>query len=162
MSQKRTGSGGDGEDEKFRITVELRHAILNFFDVGAVPVYKELPPVMVVYGVHGRIDNIDADRRWVQDEKFHIGDHEVIRKKGQKAPGNFMENWLKVRDADPQIFKEIIVMQQPAATVDEVIVAWELEDLAKRVPGAVLQRDLQSGALTTRSRMAALCLHIIP
>ena len=52
-------------------------------------------------------------------------------------------------------------MQQPAATFDEVIVSWDLEDLNKRFPAILLQRDLQSGALSCRSRMAALLLNIV-
>ena len=59
------------------------------------------------------------------------------------------------------MLEDFVLMQQPAATFDEVIVAWDLEDMNKRFPAIVLQRDLQSGALSCRSRMAALLLNIV-
>ena len=52
-------------------------------------------------------------------------------------------------------------MQQPRATVDEIIAAWEVEDLARRFPCVVLQRDFQSGALSCRARAACFALHIL-
>ena len=58
-------------------------------------------------------------------------------------------------------FKEVIVMQQPSATVDEIIVGWGLEDLSERFPQVVLQRDLLSGALSSRARVACYLLQIL-
>ena len=144
MSQKRSGGGGEGEADKLRITLELRHAVLNYLKDGEDPVYVELPPILVVYGVHGSLSNISEDRRWIENERFMIGDKEVLRKAGERIPANFMEGWLSVRDEDPQAFEEVIVMQQPSATVDEIIAAWEVEGFARRFPCVALQRDLQS------------------
>ena len=133
MSQTRSGAGAVKEDEKFRVTLELRHAVLNFMaGPDALPQYVELPPVLVMYGVHCRISNISKDRRWLEDEDFYVGDERVLRKKGEKIPGKLMENWLRLRDDHPEMFEEVLVMQQPSATVNEVLVAWELEDLGKR------------------------------
>ena len=162
MSQTRSGAGAVKEDEKFRVTLELRHAVLNYCaGPEATPIYVELPPILVMYGVHCRMSNIGPDRCWLQDEEFYIGHEHVVRKAGQKIPGHLMENWLDLRDERPEYFEEIIVMQQPAATVDEIIVGWELEELGKRFPAAVLQRDLLSGALSGRAKMAAVLQHII-
>ena len=72
-----------------------------------------------------------------------------------------MESWTSLREEHPQIFKDIVVMQQPSATADEIIVGWGLEDLGQRFPAAVLQRDLVSGALSDRARMAAFLQNII-
>ena len=72
-----------------------------------------------------------------------------------------MDAWCKLRDEHPQIFEEIVVVQQPSATADEIITGWGLEDLGKRFPAAVLQRDLVSGALSDRARMAAFMQQII-
>ena len=59
MTQTRSGAGGEGEDEKFRITLELRHCLLKFFEGPQVtPEYKELPPILVVHGKHCRLSNI--------------------------------------------------------------------------------------------------------
>ena len=66
-----------------------------------------------------------------------------------------MRQWLQLRDEDPNMFEEVIVMQQPSATLDEIITGWSLEDLAGRFPCCILQRDLLSGALTGRARLAA-------
>ena len=114
-----------------RFTVELRHAVLNYLK-------------------HGE------DRRWLRDDKFMIADKEVHSKAGEKIPANFMEGWLSVRDEDPQAFEEVIVMQQPSAIVDEIIAAWEVEDLSRRFPCLVIQRDLQSGALSCRELLPPL------
>ena len=158
MTQTRSG-GGDQGDEKFRITLELRHAILKFFEGPEVkPVYHELPPILCTYGVHARLSNISMDGKWIEDEEFHVGGEVVVHRAGSSV-GNIMEQWRKLRAADPGIFEEIVVMQQPAATFDEVLVAWDLEDLGKRFPAAVLQRDLLSGALSTRAKMAAQLMH---
>lgn len=72
-----------------------------------------------------------------------------------------MAEWTPLRKEFPEYFKEVIVMQQPSATADEIIVGWGLEDLGKRFPAAVLQRDLVSGALSSRARMAALMQQIV-
>ena len=58
-------------------------------------------------------------------------------------------------------------MQQPSATADEVVVGWGMADLASRFLAVVLQRDLVSGALSCRARMAAhlpqvICCWIAP
>ena len=141
--------------------MELRHAVLNYLKVGEYPVYVELPPALLVYGVHGMISNISKDRRWIRYDQFMIAEEVVHRKAGEKIPSNFMEGWLAPRDADPQAFEEIIVIQHPSATVDEIIAAWEVEDLSRRFPCVVLQRDLQSGALSSRARAACFALHVL-
>ena len=107
------------------------------------------------------MSNISKDRRWVEDEEFMIGDQVVRRKAGDKVPGGLMEAWCKLRDEHPKIFEEIVVMQQPSATCNEIITGWGLEDLGQRFPAAVLQRDLVSGALSDRARMAAFVQQII-
>ena len=161
MTQSRSGAGGAGEDEKFRITLELRHAVLHFFEGPQVaPEYTELPPILVTWGVHARLSNISKDRRWLEDEEFVVSGKQIRYQKGTKV-GNIMSAWCDLRDEDPAVFEKIVVFQQPAATMDEVLVAWGLEDLAKRFPGVVLQRDLLSGALSSRARMAAQLLHIL-
>eukprot|EP00972_Heterocapsa_arctica_P089320 13171860-Heterocapsa_arctica.AAC.1 len=68
------------------------------------------------------MDNISADRRWLQDEEFYVAGQHVVRKKGEKVPGSLMQAWTSLREAHPEYFKEIVVMQQPAATCDEIIV----------------------------------------
>ena len=96
MSQTRSGAAAFKEDEKFRVTLELRHAVLNYCaGSGADPIYVELPPILVMYGIHCRMSNIGADRCWLQDEEFYIGEEHVVRKAGQKIPAHLMETgWI--------------------------------------------------------------------
>ena len=73
MTQKRSGAhGGSGADEKFRVTLECRHAVLGFF--AGEPISVQLPPLLIMYGVHCRLSNISKDRRWIEDEEFMIAD----------------------------------------------------------------------------------------
>ena len=166
MTQTRSGAhGGSGSDDKFRVTLECRHAVLGYF--AGKPQSTQIPPILIVYGVHCRLANISKSRTWVQDEEFVVGDQVITRHAGDKVPGGIMESWVSLREQHPQIFKDIVIMQQPSATADEIIVGWGLEDLGQRFPAAVLQRDLVSGALSDRARLGAylqniLCCWIAP
>ena len=71
MTQKRSGAhGGSGADEKFRVTLECRHAVLGFF--AGEPISVQLPPLLIMYGVHCRLSNIVENTRWKEDEDFAI------------------------------------------------------------------------------------------
>ena len=111
MTQRRSGSSGSGEDEKFRVTLEARQAVLHFFDPLQTPVGVHLPPLLIAYGVHCRLSNISKDRRWIADEELEVAGVMVVRKKGEKVPGGLMEGWLAARDAHPKMFADIVVMQ---------------------------------------------------
>ena len=166
MTQKRSGATGKGTDDKFRVTLECRQAILGALGDG-VPVGTQLPPILVVYGVHARLDNVSKDRRWKKDEKFEVAGEVIYRKAHEKIPNGLMKEWLKLRDDNEEMFDQIVVMQQPSATVDEVIAGWSMEDLAGRFPWCILQRDSLSGALTPGARLAAhlgqiICCWISP
>ena len=163
MSQRRSGGQSDGTDDKFRVTLQCRQALLGFFaDGDEPPTSTQLPGILIVYGVHCRLSNIDEHRRWNEDEVFEVAGVEVIRKQGEKIPGSLMAGWTELREKHPEYFEELVVMQQPAATCDEIIVGWSLEDLGKRFSGVVLQRDLVSGALSSRAKLAAYLQQIIP
>ena len=56
------------------------------------------------------------------------------RKKSDEVPSTFMKELLQQRDEHPDMLQEIVVMQQPSATVDEVTVGLSMEDLAGRLP----------------------------
>ena len=53
-------------------------------------------------------------------------------------------------------------MQQPSATVDEVLSVWATEELMERFPQFIWQRDLQSSGLTATSKLACKIGHCIP
>jgi hypothetical protein len=163
MTQKRSGGQCEGMDDKFRVTLETRQAVLNWFaDGSASPTSMQIPPILIVHGVHCRMSNISDDRKWLEDEEFTVAGHTVFRKKGQKVGGNLMAHWSALRASNPQFFLDVVVMQQPSATCDEIIVGWSMEDLGKRFPATVLQRDLVSGALSDNAKLAAYLQQVVP
>ena len=160
MSQRRSGAqGAPSKNEKFRVTLECRQAVLGF--MGDQPRSVQLPPILISYGVHCRLSNISKDRRWIQDEELEVGGVRIVRKAGEKLPPMLMRSWTDLRDLKPELFEHIVVVQQPSATADEVIVGWSMEDLSLRFPAVLLQRDLVSGALSSRARMAAHLSQVI-
>ena len=141
MSQKRA-CYGEGSD-KFRVTLELRNVIYNWFSrdedkqpVGAIP-----PALLVVYGSHGRLSNISSNHTFIKDEVFYIGSKRIERKAGSSTKG-LMKSWVELREKHPELFSNITLMQQPAAWLDDVIHAWSLEELSQQFPQALWQRDV--------------------
>ena len=131
------------EASKFRITVELRQVILNYFgDEDPVGILGKT--LLVVAGKHCRLDNISNEGHFLKEEKFEVGREQVHRPAGAFA-NNLMKPWRDLRAACPELFEDITVMQQPAAVVDAVIMSWILEDLGEQFPCSIWQRDLSGG-----------------
>ena len=145
MTQKR---GWDNEESmKFRITVELRQVILNYFKTGessADPVGMLGDSLVIVGGVHCRLNNISEDGKWIKTEKFIVGGQEKVHFAG-KSVGNVMQAWRALRKERPELFEGISVMQQPAAVVDSVITTWSIMEMAMKYPCMLWQRDLSGG-----------------
>ena len=155
MNQTR---GQESENaEKFRVTVEMRQVIYNFFKdeklVGTMG-----PTLLVVGGTHCRLSNISAEGTWIKGERFYYEGKEVVRHAGHKVPGAIMKSWREVRAKAPHLFEGIEVMQQPAAVVDTVINQWALEDLGSRYPVSIWQRDMLAA---TRSSQAKATMQVI-
>ena len=159
--QSQTRGPQKSGDDKFRITLECRQAVLRWLDPTADPLGVVLPSVLVVWGTHCRLSNISAERTWKEDEHITVAGVEIMRKKGQKVPPSMMKEMSDLRDARPELFKDIVVMQQPSATVDAVIVGWCMEDLMLRFPQFIFQRDLVSGALSNTAKLSAKIAHAI-
>jgi hypothetical protein len=137
--------GWDNEQAaKWRITVELRQVILNYFAEGADPVGVMGRTLIVVPGVHCRLSNIDDAGCWKKTEKFFVGKKRIVRRAGTSA-GNCMRAWRDLRLKCPELFADVSIMQQPAAVVDSVITTWSLQELAVQYPCSVWQRDLSGG-----------------
>ncbi len=138
---------------KFRITVELRQLILNYFSRTEDPIGVLGPSLVVVGGAtHCRLSNISADGRWLESETFVVNGKEVRRIKGRSV-GNVMKPWRDLRARCPELFEGLSLMQQPAAVVDSIIMAWVLEEQAKLYPCSLWQRDLSGGGgFSTASR----------
>ena len=124
--------------------MELRQLILNYCDPDKEPEGIMGPTLLIVGGVHCRLDNIDAAGCWAEDEFFHVNGKEVKHLKGASA-GNTMQAWRRLRDSRPDLFRNVQVMQQPAAVIDSVLMKWVLEDQGKRYPCSLWQRDLSGG-----------------
>ena len=84
-AQKR---GFDNEKpSKFRLTLELRQLVLNWFDDAKEPVGAVGKSLLIVGGaVHCRLWNIDADGRWIRTETFWVVAQKVIALQDE-APG---------------------------------------------------------------------------
>ena len=112
---------------KFRITVELRQIIVNYFDPSRAPEGMLGPTLLIVGGTHCRLDNISFSGRWLQAERFKVGAVEVVRPEGGPV-GNLMQGWRQLRETHPEMFENIQVMQQPSAVIDSMLMSWVLED----------------------------------
>ena len=149
QSQKR---GADPSGDKCRITFEARQAISGWFggdrSTGGAEVKGHiLPSIIVVKGQYARLDNISDAGTFIRDEIFWVGDKKFDRKAGTSTKG-LMASYVELRKRRPELFKNLVVFQQPAAWMDEITQLWAIEDLARRVPQAVHQRDLFAAALS--------------
>ena len=102
--------------------------------------------------MHARLSNVStgqpvSDQVFLEDETFWLGSKKVERRKNQKV-GLLMLGWRELRERRPELFECLVLFQQPAAFMDEITQLWAIEDLARRVPQAVHQRDLFAAALT--------------
>jgi len=154
MAQSRQSAKGEGD--RFRVTLELSQMVINVFKPGEKPEVKHGRPVLVVPGAHGRLSNIDEQGLFKEDEVFTVKGKQKERKKGTAA-GNLMLSWRKLRDEGDEemkgFFRDIEVMQQPAAFCDGVIVAWIAE--MRKTEGydrLLVVRDMFAGGLSQSCR----------
>jgi len=115
------------------------------------PTSHVLPSILVLKGQYAQLNNIDDNHKFIKDLTFWIGDVKKVHKEGASA-GKLMWSLVELRKIKPELFKGLVVYQQPAAFVDEIIQAWMIRDSAERVPQAIHQRDLFAAALTKSSR----------
>ena len=153
--------GGEGGHDKMRITLECRQGVRNYFDPDKDPEGYLLPTIVIMKGKWARLENIDDDHKWVKDESFWVGDEHIERQKG-KGAGLTMYEMVEIRKKSPHLIKDLVIMQQPCAFVDEIIEAWIIQDAAMRVPQALHQRDLFGAALTDTCLKAMQLAQQIP
>ena len=116
--------------------------------------------LVLAVGVRCRLSNISSDGRWLKDEQFRVRATDVQRKKGEKV-GNIMQGWRDIRSNHPELLKGLSVTQQPAATMDNIIMSWVIEEEADEFPISYWQRDMlacghspeTSGVLRTCNQM---------
>ena len=152
--------GKESEDgDKFRITVELRQLVLDYFNPGQDPRGIPGPSCVIVGGQHCRLSNISKDGRWIKSERFYYDGKEVVRKAGSSA-GSHMLPWRQLRCKSPELFAGISLMAQPAAVVDSIIQGWQLEELGESYPCSICQRDMLGSyrAMCSEQAIQVICM----
>ena len=83
--------------------------------------------ILVVPGVHARLENISQAGTWILTEVFELAGVEHRHEAGQPV-GNIMQSWRKQRQEQPELFRGLLVWQSPTAFVDSVIWAWQQKE----------------------------------
>ena len=78
---------------------------------------------------------------WLRTHRVWHNGEELLRREGEKV-GNIMQPWVRLKRSDPELFVDVLVLQQPAAYRDSIIVAWCMEDLEKDHKLVMMQHDL--------------------
>ena len=130
--------------DRYRITYEARQAVYNYCSDQPLQ-GKVLPGLLVVHGVHARLNNISQDGKFISDESFWFKGNLVQRKAGESA-GKLLLPYRQLKSLKPQLFEAVSVMQQPAANVDSVIFHWSQLELSALAPCCVHQRDCFSAS----------------
>jgi hypothetical protein len=99
------------------------------------------------------LSNIDEHGRWKRTERFWYDGKEVVHEKGRSAR-NSMLAWQTLRWKRPELFEGLSVMAQPAAVVDNIIQAWQLEELGDQYPCSICQRDMLGSYRSASSQKA--------
>jgi hypothetical protein len=123
---ERTSRVSPGEAARYRVTIWARHGIKHWFNPNKEPVGFIKDSILIVYGVHCRLENICSNTgTWLEEEQFYVAGQLVHRQAGEAVPANIMQGWRKLRNEHPQLFqKKVLVWQQPAAVVDGVLYYW--------------------------------------
>ena len=132
----------ENQSTRYRITYEARQVVLDYCKPGATePKGVVWTGLVLTGGVRCRLSNISSDGRWLKDELFRVRGKDVQRKKGEKV-GNIMQGWRDIRSNHPELLKGLSVTQQPAATMDNIIRSWVIEEEADWYPISYWQRDV--------------------
>ena len=158
MTQIRQNARSEGD--RFRVTVELAQVVGKVWKPPEAPTVRHAKPVLVAPGAHGRLSNIDEAGNFIKDEIFEVRGKQKVRKAGTSA-GNLMLSWRKLRDGgDPEVrsfFKDIEVMQQPAAFCDGVIISWIAEMRKNEGYSRVISvRDMFAGGLSQSAKRMSI------
>jgi len=142
QTQKR---GADPSGDKCRVTSEARQGVTGWFGGSVEPGEAEevrghiLDSILVVKGSYARLNNISDDHKFIEEEIFYVGDEKIVHRAGANTRG-LLRSYVELRKKRPEIFKGLVIMQQPAAYMDEITTVWAITDLAERAPHAVHQR----------------------
>ena len=150
--------------DKYRITFEAHQLVSGFFakldDEGSEkPVRGHvLAGVLVVPGPHASLENISAADEWIEAEEYEYQGQMRRHEKGRKV-GRVLEPWRRLRREHGEVMRHFLVMSQPAAMMDGVIMAWQIRDMAKKYPMSLWQRDCFAAAFTSEVRAMQFMSH---
>ena len=147
-----------GNQDKFRITVDLEQIVLGFCDEPEVSPRADFGLTSVIFtGKHFREHNVDENRCYIEDEKYFRDGIEVCHLAGTRVEAGLGNQILDFREDHPEMFKEMKELgfrfyQQPAGFEDSLISCWKIQEQQK-VHGINLSlRDLFTGALSKWAR----------
>ena len=166
------GTMAKGADKR-RITVMPRMVLKNVVQ-GRSEEKRRMPAgrmermVVVVPGEHCCLDFVEFDAKdravWNRDWEYEYNGEQHQYMKGELC-GARMKAYVLLKKQYPELFKNLLVFQQPAAVRDSVIVGWCLRDLCSdKKHGTVQQHDLvgcQSAVSTKKLRQHLQCLQAI-
>ena len=162
MSQLRGESHGN--QDKFRITVDLEQVIYNYFeDADVVPVADFGITSVILTGKHYNDSNVDNQRCYIADEKFCRDGIEVNHIAGTRVEAGLGNQIQDFRENHPELYAEMIELgfrfyQQPAGFEDALITCWKIQAQLKVHGQNMALRDLFTGALSTFARLEShLC-----
>jgi hypothetical protein len=148
------GAEGKGEDKK-RVTVMHRLILKNLVQTKnkrCKPKGELARTVLVLPGKHANADYFSFDEHgfavWNRDWDYEDQGKPCSHKKGEKL-GNSMIQLQHIKKAFPGLMERFLVLQQPAAYRDAIIVGWCMEDLHKKYPYVLQQHDLLGAQATT-------------
>ncbi len=152
--------GHSAGQDKLRVTLLDRSVVHHYFDKSKEPRGEKIKNILVVGGVHCRLDNITKEKpyRWLRKENLVIDGEEVHREVNQPTKGAMYE-WCELRREEPELFAYITVMQSPAAYRDEITVSYGQEDLHRSYKNVLQQHDLLGSQFSSGARTKALALH---
>ena len=150
----------DSATEKMRITFEAHQLVSNFFNPDEDPIGHVGKGVLIVPGQHARLDNIDDNGRWVEDETFsYLGEMKVHRK-GESAR-RALEQWVKIRRDHPHLLEHYDVYSQPSSNQDNVIMSWVIAKHARMYPASIYQRDCFAASFSDDTMRTMFTAHQI-
>jgi len=155
MTQLRGESHGN--QDKFRITVDLEQAIYGYLDPEVAPSADFGITSVIFTGAHFREHNVDKHRCYIEDEKFYRDGIEICHLAGTRVEGGLGNQILDFRDDHPELFEamkalKIRFYQQPAGFEDSCITCWKIQEQLKMHGQNISLRDLFTGALSKWAR----------
>ena len=143
-----------------RVTFEAHQLVSNFFNPDEDPIGHVGKGVLIVPGQHARLDNIDDNGRWVEDETFsYLGEMKVHRK-GESAR-RALEQWVKIRRDHPHLLEHYDVYLQPSSNQDNVIMSWVIAKHARMYPASIYQRDCFAASFSDDTMRTMFTAHQI-